>query len=306
MELASDRGIGSLGDRLLIYGHTVENLRVGICVWHLEADDTPASLRLVIANAAACKFLGVARESVLGRTIHDGFPGSQAAPLPGIFTNLAMNGGSLDLGEVPYSDDIIKEGMFSIFAASIAPRVVSVQFTNITEQKRLEALKRTNDGLVERLAAQAEEARQEAEKGRVLVAELDQKLDIIARQNLQIQALTAPILDLWDGVLAVPIIGEFSRARAADMTGALLEVVSTRRARTVLLDLTGISLLDEESASQLERLVMGLRLLGAEGIVTGIRPQLARTLVETGTRGAQLRTYRSLSEGLRACIAGQT
>lgn len=304
MELDTDRGFTAVEERLEVYGRVLENLRVGVCVWRLERDDTPASLRLVVVNAAACQFLGVARERVLGLPIHEGFPGSQAMPLPGIFTELAMRGGSRNLGDVPYSDEVVQQGLFAIVAEAIGPRLVCVQFTNVTEQRRLEGLQATNAELVQRLAAQAKEAREEAERGRALVDELDQKLEIIAQQSAQIHALSAPILDLWPGVLAVPIIGELSGSRAADLTASLLEVVCARRARAVILDVTGISRLDEESAGRIAGLVTALRLLGADGIVTGIRPQLAQALVAAGSRGSTLRAYRSLSDGLRACIHG--
>ena len=138
MQLITDRGLSSL-ESLATYSRVLESLRVGICVWHLEEDDTPASLRLVIANATACRFLNVERDSVLGLPIHEGFPGSQSTPLPAIFTEMAMIGGSRNLGEVPYTDEIVNEGMFSIVADAIAPRLVCVQFTNITEQRRAQA-----------------------------------------------------------------------------------------------------------------------------------------------------------------------
>jgi signal transduction histidine kinase len=138
-EPVKDRSPPSYDERLVPYGHVLEGLRIGVCVWHLEQDDTPASLRLVIANSAACRFLGVTRESVLGRRIHEGFPGSEAMPLPLVFTELAMHGGSRNLGEVPYNDEVVKEGVFSIVAVAIAPRLVLVEFTNVTEQKRAQA-----------------------------------------------------------------------------------------------------------------------------------------------------------------------
>jgi anti-anti-sigma regulatory factor len=298
--LSADLSVPEAGFAVL--ARVVEELRVGVCVWRLERDGVPASLRLVVANPAACRFLGVTREQVLGRTIHDGFPGSEAMPLPGIFTSLAMDGGERDLGVVPYSDDIVGHGMFAIHAAALAPRLVCVQFTNVTEEKRLEGLQRTNEELVQRLGAQAEETRREAERSRALVGELEQKLAIIATQSAQIHALSSPILDLWEGVLAVPVIGEFDGERAAELTSDLLAAVAGRRARAVILDVTGISALDRESAGHLGRLVVALRLLGAEGIVTGIRPQLAQTLAALGSDATVLRTYRSLSDGLRACI----
>jgi anti-anti-sigma regulatory factor/PAS domain-containing protein len=299
----TDHGFSSTEEGLATYRRIVEDLHIGVCVWRLEQDDIPASLRLMVANVAACRFLGVTREQVLGRSIHEGFPGSEAAPLPAIFTELAMRGGSRDLGVVPYVDDIVSQGMFAIHAAAIAPRIVCVQFMNVTEQKRLEALKEVNEELVRRLSAQAEETRREAERSLAqVIGELEQKLDIIAQQNTRIHALSAPILDVWEGVLAVPIIGEFNSARASDLTASLLDAVVVRRARAVILDVTGISALDQESAGHLGRLITAVRLLGAEGAVTGIRPQLAQTLTELGQDAIHLRTFRSLSDGLRACV----
>jgi anti-anti-sigma regulatory factor len=292
----------SQDEQLATYRRILEDLQIGVCIWRLEQDDVPASLRLIIANPAAFRFLGVTREQVLGRRIHDGFPGSEAMPLPGVFTELAMRGGARDLGVVPYVDEVVEQGMFAIHAVAIAPRLVCVQFTNVTEQKRLESLQSTNEELVERLSAQAEETRREAERSRALVMELEQKLDIIARQNEQIYALSAPILDVWHGVLAVPIIGELDTNRATGLTEALLQAVVTRHARAVILDVTGVSVLDQESAGHLGRLIVAVRLLGAEGIVTGIRPQVAQALTVVGEDTTHLRTFRSLSDGLRAII----
>jgi anti-anti-sigma regulatory factor len=274
----------------------IEGLHIGVCVWRLEREETPASLRLVIANPAAYQFLGVTREQVFGRLIHEGFPGSEAAPLPAIFTEMAMRGGARDLGAVPYGDDVVERGMFRIQAAAIGPRLVCVQFTNVTEQMRLEALQRA-------LSLQAEETRREAARSHGLVVELQQKLDIIAAQSAQIRALSSPILDLWGDVLAVPIIGEFEGVRAAELTETLLAAVVARRARAVILDVTGVSRLDQEGALLLGRLVAAVRLLGAEGVITGIRPQLAETLAALGHDASQLRTYQSLSDGLRACAS---
>ena len=98
-------------------------------------------------------------------------------------------------------------------------------------------------------------------------------------------------------------LGDFDGARAAELTPTLLTAVVERRIRAVILDVTGISDLDPAGAGQLARLIGALRLLGAEGIVTGISPRLAQTLGALGNDAGLLRTYRSLSDGLRASSA---
>lgn len=155
-------------EALSVFGLVVDNIRAGLCVWRLEEENVPASLRLVIANEIGCSMLGVKRDEVVGKRIHEGFPGSESQPLPGLFTNLAMAGGSIDLGEVVYSDDTLKNQTFVIVAKAMAPRLVCVEFTNITEQKRLEELKRAHEA---KLQEQQKELERTVEDLQVEVAE---------------------------------------------------------------------------------------------------------------------------------------
>jgi len=155
-------------EALSTYGLVVDTIRAGLCVWRLEEDNVPSSLRLVIANEIGCSMLGVKRENVVGKRIHEGFPGSETQPLPGLFTNLAMSGGSIDLGEVPYSDDTLKNQTFVIVAKSMAPKLVCVEFTNITEQKRLEAIQKAHEA---KLQEQQRELERTVEELRVEVNE---------------------------------------------------------------------------------------------------------------------------------------
>ena len=155
-------------EALGVFGLVVDNIRAGLCVWRLEEDNVPASLRLVIANEIGCSMLGVKRAEVVGKRIHEAFPGSESQPLPGLFTNLAMAGGSIDLGEVPYSDDILKNQTFVIVAKTMAPRLLCVEFTNITEQKRLEELKRAHEA---KLQQQQQELERSVQDLQVEVAE---------------------------------------------------------------------------------------------------------------------------------------
>lgn len=116
----------------------IATLNVGVCVWELEEPGTPASLRLVAINPAAAKFLGVKIESVLGKRIHEGFPGSEKMPLPGIFTRVAETGEGMVLGDVPYVDEVVPDGVFSIRAHSQGKNRTCVEFTNVTEQRKAE------------------------------------------------------------------------------------------------------------------------------------------------------------------------
>lgn len=123
---------------VLTYDKILTHLDVGVCVWVLEKPHTPASLRLLHCNPAAGVFLGVKSEEVLGKTIHEGFPGSEEMPLPGIFTRAIESGEPAVLPEIPYRD-VFGEGTFSIHVHPLDATRCSVEFTNITERKRAEA-----------------------------------------------------------------------------------------------------------------------------------------------------------------------
>lgn len=116
----------------------LSTLNVGVCIWHLEEADNPASLRLVACTPAAAKFMSVDRDFVLGKRIHEGFPGSEEMPLPGIFTKIAMTGQGMALGDVPYIDEVVPASVFSIHAHALPGRRVCVEFTNVTERKAAE------------------------------------------------------------------------------------------------------------------------------------------------------------------------
>ncbi|WP_437781644.1 PAS domain S-box protein [Sorangium sp. So ce1097] len=132
--------------------------------------------------------------------------------------------------------------------------------------------------------------------------ELRAKLDLIERQRQVIRSLSTPIIQVWDRVLTLPLVGMFDSARAADvMEGVLREVVRTQ-ARYTILDLTGIEAMDTETADHLLKLTAAIKLLGAEGIITGIHPAIAQTIVGLGVDLTSIETRSTLRQGLEYCI----
>lgn len=288
----------------------IDALAVGVCVWLLEQLGEPASLRLVVCNAAAARFLGVSREQVLGRPINEAFPGSLNTPLPGLFTKLAEQGGEQHLGDVPYKDEVVQAGLFSIHARSLPARSVLVEFTNVTAQRKLEAeharlLQQAEQSLAEATEAlrrQASDAQSEARASAELARELDRKLEIIAEQNRQIRALSAPVLQVWPGVLVLPLVGMFDQQRSGTIVECLLTEIVSRRSRHVIIDVTALDSVESYTAGELIKMVSAVRLLGAEAVITGVRPQIATLMIQLGLELGALRTARDLHEGLRLCI----
>lgn len=132
--------------------------------------------------------------------------------------------------------------------------------------------------------------------------ELRERLSLIERQQQVIRQLSMPILQVWKGVLALPMIGVVDSVRTAEVMDSLLQAVVRTQARFALLDLTGVDAVDTKTASYLVELVRAIRLLGAEGIITGIRPSVAQTVVSLGLDLAEITTLSDLQAGLRHCI----
>jgi anti-anti-sigma regulatory factor len=121
----------------------------------------------------------------------------------------------------------------------------------------------------------------------------------LAQKEQEIRALAAPILDVGEGVLAVPLFSALDGPRSAVITDRLLREVVARRAQSIILDLTGIDSFDAVSIEALLGLARTTALLGARPIVTGVGPALAEALVRSGNDLCGLRTMRTLRDALR-------
>jgi rsbT co-antagonist protein RsbR len=104
----------------------------------------------------------------------------------------------------------------------------------------------------------------------------------IRQQALAIQALSAPIIPIYKGILLLPLIGVVDAERAEQIMASLLESIGRHAAQTVILDVTGVPVVDGRVAEYLRRAAQATRLMGAEIIVVGINPQMAKTVVELG------------------------
>lgn len=141
-----------------------------------------------------------------------------------------------------------------------------------------------------------------ADKNARLLASEHAKDDALRQLRLAVDELATPILEVWDDVLALPLIGVFDSQRAADMAEHLLSEITRRRARFVIVDVTGVSMIDTTTADHLLRTVRSVELLGAQCVVTGIAPSIAVTLVSIGVDLGSLTTRLTFKQGLAECI----
>ena len=121
---------------------------------------------------------------------------------------------------------------------------------------------------------------------------------IIADQAASMLELSTPVIRLWEGVIAVPLVGALDSARTQLVMEKLLETLVATGADHAVLDITGVSTVDTEVAQHLLKTVAAARLLGAECIVSGIRPQVAHTIVSLGIEFGDIATKATLADAL--------
>jgi rsbT co-antagonist protein RsbR len=125
---------------------------------------------------------------------------------------------------------------------------------------------------------------------------------ILADQAAAMLELSTPVVRLWDGIIAVPLVGTLDSARTQLVTEKLLETLVATGADHAVLDITGVPTVDTEVAQHLLKTVNAARLLGAECIVCGIRPQVAQTIVSLGIEFGDIVTKATLADALRHAL----
>ncbi|WP_437622826.1 STAS domain-containing protein [Sorangium sp. So ce1151] len=143
--------------------------------------------------------------------------------------------------------------------------------------------------------------RWEQEMEQQLVREKERN-DALERLRLTVQQLSTPILEVWDDVLVLPIIGVLDSRRSGEMTDQLLEEIARKQSRFVIVDVTGVEIVDSSTADQLLRLVSSVELLGARCMLTGVRPAVAQTLTSLRVDLGPMLTLRNLRHGLQTCL----
>jgi rsbT co-antagonist protein RsbR len=132
--------------------------------------------------------------------------------------------------------------------------------------------------------------------------ELQARIEAIEAQEVAIAELTTPILEVWSGVLCMPIVGLVDSARTADMARTLLNTVVQSKAKLVLLDITGIHVMDTRVVDHFLRMARAIRLLGARCVLSGVHPNVSQTIVHMGLDLTGIETHRSIREALRHLV----
>jgi rsbT co-antagonist protein RsbR len=138
----------------------------------------------------------------------------------------------------------------------------------------------------------------------LLTMEMYQKSreSVIMRQQEEMLELSTPVVKLWDGVLALPIIGTLDSSRTQTIMENLLEKIVQTGSELAIIDITGVPTVDTLTAQHLLKTVTAARLMGAECIISGIRPQIAQTIVHLGVELGDIVTKASLADAFRVAM----
>ncbi len=146
-------------------------------------------------------------------------------------------------------------------------------------------------GMAAHIRDMTEERAMQAERERL-------QQEIIEGQRQALRELSTPIIPLMDGIVVIPLIGTIDTQRAREITRSLLAGITQNRARTIILDITGVPIVDSGVADHLNKSIQAARLKGARTIVTGISDAVAETIVDLGIDWSGVDTLRDLQSGL--------
>ena len=132
--------------------------------------------------------------------------------------------------------------------------------------------------------------------------------DVIRRQQDELLELSTPVVKLWEGVLAVPMIGTLDSSRTQLVMESLLTRIVETGSELAIIDITGVPTVDTLVAQHLLKTVTAIRLMGADCIISGIRPQIAQTIVHLGVDLSAVTTKASLADAFQVALtrAGMT
>ncbi|NTW01619.1 MAG: STAS domain-containing protein [Oscillochloris sp.] len=120
----------------------------------------------------------------------------------------------------------------------------------------------------------------------------------IASQQAMIESLSTPVVQVWEGILTMPLVGPIDSRRANQITEGLLTMIAERQAECVIIDITGVPLVDTQVAQHIIRTAHASKLLGCEVALVGIGVEMAQTLVQLGVDLHLLNTMANLQAGI--------
>ncbi len=226
---------------------------------------------IVLVNSQTEKLFGYSRDEILGRPVEILVPERFRAGHPGLRNSYFNEMRARPMGAGLALFALHKDGHDFPVEISLSPLqtergvLVSSSIRDVTERKQAE----------ERILKQRQEI---------------------------LEMATVPVVQVWEGIVLVPLIGTLDSQRTQQLMERLLARVSETASPVALLDITGVPTVDTQTAQHLIETISAVRLLGSEVILTGVRPMIAQTLVHLGIDLSSVLTRSSLTAGLRVAL----
>jgi rsbT co-antagonist protein RsbR len=238
--------------------------------------------RWIAINQGFCKLIGHPHEALVGKSDFDFWPAEQAAIFWG-YDDIVFNSGEANENEeIATGSDGVERTIWTrkYPMRDAEGKVIGLCgiITDITQMKR-------------RLVANER-----------LEAENREQLAIIEAQCSTLEKLAVPVIRVWEGVLLLPLVGTLTRERVAQVTTSVLEAISRGRARFLLIDVTGVPLMDTTAAEALLRTVQAAALLGCESVLVGVGPAAAQTLISFDIDLGRITTRATLERGIEHAL----
>ncbi len=252
-------------DELRLFQALVENAPDGISVANIQGEYVYANAAMQSMSGYGAELIGMSGFDVLEEEPH---------VIESAFQQLLKHGNVKVITTYRRSDGStfpVDVTSYIINTAGGEPRLIAFA-RDISEQKRAEA---------ERLALQQQ---------------------VIDAQRHSLRELSTPLIPITTTTVVMPLIGAIDTARAQQILETLLEGVAAYKAETAIIDITGVQVVDTQVANALIRAAQAVRLLGARVLLTGIKPQIAQTLVHLGISLDGIQTYGSLQSGVRMAL----
>ncbi|WP_437323160.1 PAS domain-containing protein [Sorangium sp. So ce381] len=234
--------------------------------------------RWIACNPGFCRLIGQRYEDLIGRSDPDYWPKEQAE-IFWSYDDVVFNSGE------PSENEESATG-----SDGVARTIWTRKFPMKNEQGQVVGL----CGLITDIT-DLKQRHMEAER---IAAENREQRAIIQMQAELLDRVAMPVIQVWEGILLIPLVGEMSDRRASQALESLLAAIGQRRAEFVILDITGVPVIDSAVARHLVRAVQAAELLGCRSVMVGIGPEIARTLVGLGIDFGRITTQGTLQSGL--------
>jgi rsbT co-antagonist protein RsbR len=224
-------------------------------------------------NPAAQRIFGWTAEEAQGESVVILFPTEET------FLTLRDEVVQLAMAGTPQQTEVVA------IRKDKAERVVRISFSAIFDEQN------NPTGIVTLVADITEQKEMEAEQERL-------QKEVITAQQQVIQDLSTPVIPVMQGIIVMPLVGNIDSMRAQDVTRSLLAGITQHRARIVIIDVTGVSLMDTGIINRLNKTIQAAQLKGAQTIITGISDAVAESIVDLGIDWSGITTLSNLQMGL--------